>query len=188
MTYLHPKHWWMWLLWPAARCQGKSWQEQVVSGVQSFDLRVFWDSSGKLEYRHGAVSFPADNFEEFMEYCSRESATVRLFFEDRGLWYLKGLSKSGETRFKKFCEELTQRYPRVKFYGGRNTRTWEVLYDFGPGPTVEDYYSSATGLFGDTGILRVIDDIFPWLYSWLKNPENLRKAVSPETVYLYDFL
>lgn len=177
MTYRSPKFLWMYLIRFMARCQGVSYQEQHEKyGADAFDFRIFWDKEGNIEFRHGLVSFDGSDFFNILRYCEKNGIIVRLLFEERNFKSLKKRSKEMnlEDRFLKLCIDIEKYFPNLKIYGGRNTRTWEVIYKFKmDDPNEYGYYSSVTSLFKSKNkFLKVIDDLYPRLYAKLKNKKH----------------
>lgn len=97
-----------------------------------------------------------------------------------------------EQQFITFCNELTRKYPNIKFFGGNRKFDNKVVYNFNTvqQPTLIDLYSSVTTLFdSDNKYLRILDDWFPRLYALLKNKKNLKEYVDTDDTYLfYDFV
>lgn len=57
-TYLPCKHWWMYLINWAAKCQSKTLSEQFHAGVRYFDIRVKWNEKDKeWVLAHGLVEY-----------------------------------------------------------------------------------------------------------------------------------
>ena len=70
MSYRKPKQLWAKLIPFIARCQSIDYKKQHELGAKGFDLRLFWDKHGKLEFRHGIVSYNADDIDEILEYAN----------------------------------------------------------------------------------------------------------------------
>lgn len=57
-TYLPCKHWWMYLINWAAKCQSKTLSEQFHAGVRYFDIRLKWNEKGRnLVIAHGLIEY-----------------------------------------------------------------------------------------------------------------------------------
>lgn len=57
-TYLPCKHWWMYLINWAAKCQSKTLSEQFHAGVRYFDVRVKWNEKNKeWVIAHGLIEY-----------------------------------------------------------------------------------------------------------------------------------
>ena len=57
MSYRKPKQFWIKLIPFISRCQSVDYKKQHELGAKGFDLRLFWDKDGKLEFRHGITSY-----------------------------------------------------------------------------------------------------------------------------------
>ena len=193
MTYLRPKVFWQRLLPFIGRCQSVDYKVQHSLGAVGYDLRLFWDSDGKLEYRHGFLRFPADNIDEVLSYAESNNIIVRVLLEVRS--YNKGLIGNMDelrSRFKAYCSEIEEKYPSILFFGGQESGRGEKLYTFKTDTgdlAIEELHSSVTSLFkSNNKFLRMIDDLFPIIYSLIKNEKNIRAYQNnkdKENTYLY---
>lgn len=177
MTYRSPKKWWLYPFKFISQCQSVNYKKQHEKyGVGAFDLRIFWDKKGNIEFRHGAISYNAKDFWDIVDYIVKNNITARILFEERNFKALISRSKKMnlQEKFIELCKEIDAKYPGNRFYGGRNTRTWEVLYQFKTKDPVElGYYSSVTSLFdSESKFLKIIDDWCPRIYALLKNKKN----------------
>lgn len=193
MTYLRPKVFWQRLLPFIGRCQSVDYKVQHSLGAVGYDLRLFWDDDGKLEYRHGFLRFTADNIDEVLSYAESNNIIVRVLLEVRS--YNKGLIGNIDelrSRFKAYCSEIEEKYPSILFFGGQESGSGEKLYTFKNDTgnlAIEELHSSVTSLFkSHNKFLRMIDDLFPIIYSLIKNEKNIRAYQSnkdKENTYLY---
>lgn len=193
MTYLRPKVFWQRLLPFIGRCQSVDYKVQHSLGAVGYDLRLFWDSDGKLEYRHGFLRFSADNIDEVLSYAESNNIIVRVLLEVRS--YNKGLIGNIDelrSRFKAYCSEIEEKYPSILFFGGQESGSGEKLYTFKSDTgdlAIEELHSSVTSLFkSNNKFLRMIDDLFPIIYSLIKNEKNIRAYQNnkdKENTYLY---
>lgn len=193
MTYLRPKVFWQRLLPFIGRCQSVDYKVQHSLGAVGYDLRLFWGDDGKLEYRHGFLRFPADNIDEVLSYAESNNIIVRVLLEVRS--YNKPLiSNIDELRsmFKAYCSEIEEKYPSILFFGGQESGSGEKLYTFKNDTgnlAIEELHSSVTSLFkSHNKFLRMIDDLFPIIYSLIKNEKNIRAYQNnkdKENTYLY---
>ena len=146
-------------------------------GACGYDLRIFFDKNGKVEFRHGLCRYSADCLYELLDYARDNNIIVRILFELRG--YNKRFTKNVDelkSKFVLFCKEIEERYPEIRFYGGRCSGDWELLYTFKNEPIINlvDLYSSMTSLFVlKKKWLSVIDDWCPYIYAKLMNVENI---------------
>lgn len=193
MTYLRPKVFWQRLLPFVGRCQSVDYKIQHSLGAVGYDLRLFWDDDGQLEYRHGFLRFPADNIDEVLSYAESNNIIVRVLLEVRS--YNKPLMSNIDelrSRFKAYCSEIEKKYPSIIFFGGQESGSGEKLYTFKNDTgnlAIEELHSSVTSLFkSHNKFLRMIDDLFPIIYSLIKNEKNIRAYQSnkdKENTYLY---
>ena len=192
MSYQKPKQLWAKIIPFVARCQSVDYIKQYELGAVGFDLRLFWDKNGNLEFRHGIVSYPADNIWEVLDFIRDHDLYVRVLFELRS--YNRKHVKNVETlktKFKDFCKEIEDKYPTVKFYGGCATCDWEQLYNFKNDEHMPELglYSSNTSLFKSSNkFLRIIDDLCPWIYAKLMNRKNMKKYKDSEQYISIDFI
>ena len=192
MSYQKPKQLWAKIIPFVARCQSVDYIKQYELGAVGFDLRLFWDKNGNLEFRHGIVSYPADNIWEVLDFIRDHDLYVRVLFELRS--YNRKHVKNVETlktKFKDFCKEIEDKYPTVKFYGGCATCDWEQLYNFKNDEHMPELglYSSNTSLFKSSNkFFRIIDDLCPWIYAKLMNRKNMKKYKDSEQYISVDFI
>lgn len=193
MTYLRPKVFWQRLLPFVGRCQSVDYKVQHSLGAVGYDLRLFWDDDGQLEYRHGFLRFPADNIDEVLSYAESNNIIVRVLLEVRS--YNKPLISNIDelrSRFKAYCSEIEEKYPSILFFGGQESGSGEKLYTFKNDTgnlAIEELHSSVTSLFkSHNKFLRMIDDLFPIIYSLIKNEKNIssyRNNKEKDNTYLY---
>lgn len=193
MTYLRPKVFWQRLLPFIGRCQSVDYKVQHSLGAVGYDLRLFWDDDGKLEYRHGFLRFPADNIDEVLSYAELNNIIVRVLLEVRS--YNKPLISNIDelrSRFKAYCSDIEKKYPSIIFFGGQESGSGEKLYTFKnetSGLVIDELHSSVTSLFkSHNKFLRMIDDLFPIIYSLIKNEKNInsyRNNKEKDNTYLY---
>jgi hypothetical protein len=193
MTYLRPKVFWQRLLPFVGRCQSVDYKVQHSLGAVGYDLRLFWDDDGKLEYRHGFLRFPADNIDEVLSYAESNNIIVRVLLEVRS--YNKPLVSNIDelrSRFKAYCSDIEKKYPSIIFFGGQESGSGEKLYTFKnetSGLVIDELHSSVTSLFkSHNKFLRMIDDLFPIIYSLIKNEKNInsyRNNKEKDNTYLY---
>ena len=193
MTYLRPKVFWQRLLPFIGRCQSVDYKIQHSLGAVGYDLRLFWDDDGKLEYRHGFLRFPADNIDEVLSYAESNNIIVRVLLEVRSYNKLLVSNIDGlRSRFKAYCSDIEKKYPSILFFGGQESGSGEKLYTFKTetsGLAIDELHSSVTSLFkSNNKFLRMIDDLFPIIYSLIKNEKNIssyRNNKEKDNTYLY---
>ena len=192
MSYQKPKQLWAKIIPFVARCQSVDYIKQYELGAIGFDLRIFWDKNGNLEFRHGIVSYPADNIWEVLDFIRDHNLYVRILFELRSYnkKHIKNIDELKD-KFREFCKEIEDKYPTVKFYGGCATCDWEQLYVFKNDEHMPELglYSSNTSLFKSSNkLLSVIDDLCPWIYAKLMNRKNMKKYKDSEQYISVDFI
>lgn len=197
MTYLKSKCLWHRLFPFMGKCQSVDYKVQHELGAVGYDIRLYWDSRGNLEYRHGLLRFSAENIDEVLSYAQEHNIIVRVLLEIRS-YNKRFIRKADEIRekFKAYCNEIEEKYPSIRFFGGQETSNGELLYDFKNKPNgikVDELHSSVTSLFkSDNKLLRMIDDIFPIIYAKLFNKKNISAYVEnnvDDKTYLYlDFI
>lgn len=194
LSYQRPKKWWMRPFHFMARCQSKDYVDQYKLGSRVFDLRISFDEKhcGKVQVKHGAMQFDVpivllNSFYNFLNLVGDCYLRVILEFnkEPKNIEYQ-------ECRFAAYCHDLEYKYKNVKFFGGNRKYDWKVVYNFENNdiPTLVDRYSSTTSLFeNDNKFLRIIDDLWPWLYAKLRNKKNFKEFDKDSKDYLFvDFL
>ena len=192
MTYRKPKQFWAKLIPFVARCQSVDYKKQHELGAKGFDLRLFWDKDGKLEFRHGLVSYNADDIYEILSYANENNLYLRVMLEIRDC-YVKSIKNLDalKQKFINFCCEIESVYPNVKFYGGKTMNDWKTIYNFKNDLSTKEVslYSSLTSLFkSDNKFLRVIDDLCPWIYAKLKNKKNINTYKDSDCILVVDFI
>lgn len=184
MSYLPPKQWYLRPFAFLARCQNISYQEQYESGARGFDLRLYWDEDGTLIFKHGFFKYSGSEISDVLDFANSHYMAVRVLLEIRGKYisnnpktYSKHMFQSG--MFYNFCEKIEAQYPNIKFYGGKTTGDWSLIYNFCNEIKQIDMYSSTTSFFkSDNYFLRIIDDWWPWLYAILHNKSNIKKCIN----------
>lgn len=176
MTYLTPYRWWMKPLQLVAKCQSKTLAEQVEH-VGYIDIRLSVRSSGLVQLAHGWVLYSNIHLAEIFDVLETYTGYCRIIWEDN---YDK--STEAKEQFIKYCSELEEWYPNVKFVGGRQKSTWEQVYQFKAAePKLLDKYSSM-----DKKWLSWC----PYLYAKLFNKKNLSEfnESDNESILLMDFI
>lgn len=188
MTYLPPKHWWMWPFIPMARCQTKTIEEQYSLGSRWFDIRVRFDSDGNLLIAHGYLVFKGDEatIQDTLLWLNERAVLEKQKVMVRFIYELNKEDKSShakenEQRFVEFCERQKNEFPDITFLGGRRKYDWKELYQFGnQEPEYLDLYSSMTW--------TILDDLLPVFYAVIMNNRNYRKYKGQDVLMLVDFI
>ena len=192
MSYRKPKQFWAKLIPFIARCQSIDYKKQHELGAKGFDLRLFWDKEGKLEFRHGIVSYNADDFDEILEYANENGIYLRIMLEirDYNIKHIKNLDEIKQ-KFINLCSQIEAKYPNIKFYGGKTLNDWETIYEFNNKPNIKEIslYSSVTSLFNSKSkFLKIIDDLCPWIYAKLNNKKNINNYKDNDCTLVVDFI
>lgn len=173
MTYLPPKHWWLFPFKFIAKCQSIPIEMQYELGARMFDLRVTFDKYGYPEFRHGAIAYKSDVYET-LRYLNEKNVLVRLVLET------KKEDKRQEELFVDFCSIVEHYFTNIKFFCGTRKFDWKRLYEF----KIKDIdltqkISSMTG--------TILDDWWPWLYARFNNKKNISNHKSDDWL-LIDFI
>ena len=181
-SFLSVRKWWMWPFKFMARCQKANIKEQyMLHDVRCFDLRVYFNKDGELTIRHGMLEYEYDEDRlmkdlEFLNNRS-EKCYIRVLHEVRTQ---KKYTEDAIEMFQMFCERVEKRFPKLKFWCGRNVVNWTVDYEFKNHPTCEEKYSSVCPP-------NIIDDWIPILYAKINN-RNVRRDGTDKDILLMDFV
>lgn len=191
LSYLPPKNF---LLYPfrfMARCQRVSYKEQYEKyEVRMFDLRVWYTDFGELIIRHGLLTYKisSQGIDDFLEYLNEKGDCLcRVILEELVI----DQKPDFEYFFKIRCDTWKKKYQRIKFFGGERKYDWKKIYTgFGDWePEIIDRYSSTTSLFKSKNkFLKVIDDLWPWLYAKIWNKRNYELKLKENEWLLIDFV
>jgi hypothetical protein len=181
MTYLPVKKWWMKPFKFIGQCQSKNIQEQYNYGARLFDLRIVFDKQGNPGFAHGSMDFDGDVFNILDLLNNFDHQVYCRLINERDKNYDK---------FKQFCMQVELKYNHIMFYGGRNKKNWEVLYQLNyTDPEAVDKYSSWNNdVEGKGGTGYIWDDLFPRIYAILNNKKNREKYKNKDIYLLQDFL
>lgn len=187
-TFRTPIKWYLKPLYFLAQCQEVDIQTQMKDyNISLFDLRVKFINNEPYIH-HGLFNYGKVDYAD-LKLLNDNNCYLRVMLESNSKMKDQILQ---EQQFITFCNELTQKYPNIKFFGGNRKFDGKGVYNFNTlqQPTLIDLYSSVTTLFdSDNKYLRILDDWFPRLYALLKNKKNLKEYVDTEDTYLfYDFV
>lgn len=187
-TFRTPVKWYLKPLYFLAQCQEVDIQTQMKDyNISLFDLRVKFINNEPYIH-HGLFNYGKVDYAD-LKLLNDNNCYLRVMLESNSKMKDQILQ---EQQFITFCNELTQKYPNIKFFGGNRKFDGKDVYNFNTlqQPTLIDLYSSVTTLFdSDNKYLRILDDWFPRLYALLKNKKNLKEYVDTEDTYLfYDFV
>lgn len=147
-----------------------------------------------IEVRHGLIAFKIDNtfIEEFLTYLNEKGdCYLRVLLEEDNFNKKDKNAIEKESKFYYWCIQHVYQYKNIIFFGGQRKYDWKrmVNFDHKDLPLI-DRYSSTTSLFkSDSKFLRVIDDLWPWLYARLNNKKSYKEFENNEDSWLFiDFV
>lgn len=180
MTYLPPKKWWMCPFNFIAKCQSLSIEEQYKLGARMFDIRVSYDKNGKIELRHGLITYDGDICSILKYLNSRKKSDgqiyVRLILE---------INNSKEALrqiplFLQHCEKFEAKYKKLLFFCARSKYNWKQLYKFKTDDI--DIVQKVSSMDDNK-----LNDIWPWLYAKKNNTKSFRNRDNDKWLLL-DFI
>lgn len=201
VTYLQPKHWWLWFGKPFAKCQDMNIEQQWNIGVRCFDIRVRFDEKGNPIMAHGVYEVKGSVhfdilakieglmfFEKMSHPKQSKRAYVRVILESR----MKGNLEQEEKRFKRFCSKLHQTYPLITFFGGNRKGDWKQIYDFQLKTEIIQAVGSMANEERKRGFnvvkARWYEKFMPKCYARRNNKLNTDLLSDKECIVLFDFI
>lgn len=188
MTYLKPTNWLLYLGYLiSAKCQNKTWLEQINSGVRVLDIRVFPEyifGSTFWRYGHGLIKFTRNSPGIYniastindMAKRTKKPMYMRIILE-------RCKSERDVQEFINLCEHLELNYPYVKFLGGNRKKDWKKCYIFSSDITDSNVNQPVSSMAEDA---RWYEKICPWLYAKRMNKVNKYKLI--KGINLFDFI
>ena len=188
MTYLKPTNWLLYLGYLiSAKCQNKTWLEQINSGVRVLDIRVFPEyifGSTFWRYGHGLIKFTRNSPGIYniastindMAKRTKKPMYMRIILE-------RCKSERDVQEFINLCEHLELNYPYIKFLGGNRKKDWKKCYTFSLEITDNDVNQPVSSMAKDA---RWYEKICPWLYAKRMNKVNKYKLI--KGINLFDFI
>lgn len=165
MTYLKPKHWYLYPFRFMAKCQSLTLEKQYEAGVRHFDLRIYYTEDGIPEFKHGFITYKGDPL-HYIKWLNDRPEPVYC-----RLWLETSKDKpQQEEWFKLDCAFFEERYTNIKFYGGRSKKKGGLYHFKNEKPDCEECYASYQ--------LPYIDDLWPKRYAKKHNKkakENCKK-------------
>lgn len=169
LTYMRPIQWWARLLTWSARCQKKSFTQQLAEDIRLIDIRVRHVAKDGWYVSHGLTRYC--RLEYALDLAEASGLPVRLLIEG------------------KYDEDLlndlfiTIGLSGVTVYECRDKRTWEQLIPGIPSLDVEQYVGSMQSWYGK---------IFPCLYTMFNRKKLYRQMAfcreSKTGMALFDFI
>ena len=188
MTYLKPTNWLLYLGYLiSAKCQNKTWLEQINSGVRVLDIRVFPEyifGSTFWRYGHGLIKFTRNSPGIYniastindMAKRTKKPMYMRIILE-------RCKSEHDVQEFINLCEHLELNYPYIKFLGGNRKKDWKKCYIFSSDITDSNVNQPVSSMAEDA---RWYEKICPWLYAKRMNKVNKYKLI--KGINLFDFI
>jgi len=193
LSYLIPSKWYKRPFKWMAKCQNKTYKEQYDLGVRLFDLRLRFTDSHEIIVCHGKIEykFTIYDLKDFLNFLNtKKDCYLRVIYENTNSKDI--LENSKERLFKEFCRNIQDSYKNIVFFGGNRKYDWKQIFKFlaeEKAPKLIDRYSSTTSLFkSNNRFLRIIDDLWPWLYAKLNNHENYNLYKESEDCLFMDFV
>lgn len=170
-TFAKPKKWWMKVINFTARCQSADIKTQYEKyGIRAFDLRIRFDKSRQLQVVHGHITYNIDNkqlFKDLSYLNDKGGCTVRLLHDVRNY---EQFNTSPADEFNRYAQYYETMFPDITFFGGNNLYNDNIEYHFKDWFSIEGKYGSVikpTWFWG----------LFPQLYAYLYNKENIKTEV-----------
>lgn len=188
MTYLKPTNWLLYLGYLiSAKCQNKTWLDQINSGVRVLDIRVFPEyifGSTFWRYGHGLIKFTRNSPGIYniastindMAKRTKKPMYMRIILE-------RCKSEHDVQEFINLCEHLELNYPYIKFLGGNRKKDWKKCYIFSSDITDSNVNQPVSSMAEDA---RWYEKICPWLYAKRMNKVNKYKLI--KGINLFDFI
>jgi len=180
-SYLRPKKWWMRLLRFTSRCQDVGIREQYeIYGVRCFDLRLSFNGDGILQVNHGYIVYDitVDSLMSQLGWLNRKGdVAVRVLLDVRNKRHYTLLNRKC---FSSCCITLSQLFPHIRFWCGRNLYNWDMEYSFDYEPTCDEKYASVCSP-------KLLDDWYPRWFA-KKHTRKLYKAGSICDYLMLDFV
>lgn len=171
-SYLRPRNLWLKPFAFMAKCQKYDIKTQYKEyGVRCFDLRIRFNDDGKLIIAHGIFEYDYSKKQLYADLKwlnDKGDCFVRVLHEARTKKQYSSISKEC---FQYQCEFLVNNFPDIKFYYGKNLYDYKVDFVFENAYTEEEKHASVCKP-------RIIDDIWPWIYSKLNNKSILQNGTN----------
>ena len=140
-TYRKPIKWYMKPLRFLAQCQDVDIQTQLKEyNISLFDLRVKFINNEPYIH-HGIFNYGKVDYND-LKLLNDNNCYLRVMLESNSKMKDQIIQ---EQQFITFCNELKQKYPNIKFFGGNRKYDGKVVYNFKTAyPSLIDLYSSVT--------------------------------------------
>lgn len=190
MTYLNPSNLLLYLgHLIMAKCQSKTWEEQIEAGSRVLDIRVFpeYDKYNNViwRYGHGLVKFSKSESPNIYLVAKTLNEKAKLTHQDYFMRIIleKCKSETDVQNFVTLCKSLEDEFTNVKFLGGNRKSDWKKCYNFSSGITDNDVFQPVSSMAKDT---KWYEKLCPWLYAKRMNKANKDKMKNG--INLFDFI
>ena len=190
MTYLKPSNWLLYLgHLIMAKCQSKTWEEQISAGARVLDIRVLpeYDKYNNLTWRygHGLVKFSKAKSPNIYLIARTLNNKAKLTHQDYYMRIIleKWKSETDVENFVMLCKSLEQAFTNVKFLGGNRKGDWRKCYTFSSDITDSNVNQPVSSMAEDA---RWYEKACPWLYAKRMNKANKDKMING--INLFDFI
>ena len=182
MSYMKPKSWWMYPINFIAKCQSKTIDQQLNSGIEVFDLRIRFDKHGIPYFAHGLVAYKGeDSVKDILNILQNQGLMdgpkyVRIILETNKP------DMRQDCLFQNLVSSYISRYDKIIFYEFKRKCNWYELIPNSIYISNEQYVSS----------MKKPWIFIPYIYAKLFNRKNFRKYLNSNpnfnTAYLFDFI
>ena len=190
MTYLSPSNWLLYLgHLIVAKCQSKTWEEQINAGSRVLDIRVFpeYDEYNNViwRYGHGLIKISKSNSPNIYLIAKTLNDKAKSTNQD---YYMRIIlekcnSETDVENFVMLCKSLENEFTNVKFLGGNRKGDWRKCYTFSSGITDNNVNQFVSSMAKDA---KWYEKACPWLYAKRMNKANKDKMVNG--INLFDFI
>lgn len=165
-SFLEPKTWWMKLLNVFTKTQCVDIKSQFCDyGITLFDICVRFDDDGYC-LSNGIIEYGKGELVKDLKFLNDNFCTVRINFDNSF-----GYHQYNED-FARFCSELEEKFPNIRFFGGYSDKEGSKIYSFRK--------------IDDIEIDEEVKPVLPWVYAKLTNRKNIINSKS-KTLFI-DFV
>lgn len=184
-TYLKPYYWILRPFHFMAKCQSETVEKQFEEGARVFDVRIHFDKRNSPFFAHGAMRFSGDVF-NYLEILNNLSSTCKKPVCIRLIKERSGKDKA----FIAFCTYVLLKYKHLKFFCGRDKKTWKVVYKFRKKELdiVQKHASWNNDLPNKEGTGYLLDDAAPFIYAKRNNKKWLEEYKDKDVYLMIDFI
>lgn len=167
MSYLRPKHWYLYPLRWFAKCQNTDIYEQLDK-YNIVDLRVYLNKNNEWQFRHGLVTYEYFPFYTLINYINNlGNKIIRIIFDDTNCKDKEHTS----VQFHTLCYDLETQFKNITFIGGNRKSDWKQLYTFFNNEAQHILLNQfVSSMQRNT---RWYEKLIPWFYAKRMNDENI---------------